>query len=307
MAPELIEFSRSWRPDLIVFEPTAWAGPIAAADLGVPAIRHLYGPDLLWRGREAVTGAVETLAARLGVRGVTPFGAMTIDPCPEALQVPGADYPRLPVRYVPCSGPDVTEDPPEARFRRPRVCVTWGTTLARIHPRFFLTERIAAVLDPLDVNVLACLTPDQTPLVTAGFRATDTVSLRAAMITCDLLVAHGGAATVMTAATVGIPALLIPRLPDHDGHAARMEAAGAAIRLDAGRCDADLIRDGVRRLLADRSFRDAARRLRDDMARRPSPAALTAPLEELAAFQPTSSGTRAGGHTLTVVHRSPGR
>src|ERR1700677_3346097 len=46
MLDGLIELGRRFRPDVILYEPTSYAGPLAAAVLGVPAVRHLWGIDI---------------------------------------------------------------------------------------------------------------------------------------------------------------------------------------------------------------------------------------------------------------------
>src|SRR5262249_35409448 len=46
MVDGLREVAESWRPDLIVYDPLSYAGPIVAARLGIPAIRNMFGPDV---------------------------------------------------------------------------------------------------------------------------------------------------------------------------------------------------------------------------------------------------------------------
>src|SRR4051812_46742316 len=43
MVDDLVAFAQAWRPDVVVADPLTYAGPIAAAVLGVPAVRHLFG------------------------------------------------------------------------------------------------------------------------------------------------------------------------------------------------------------------------------------------------------------------------
>src|SRR2546423_3297064 len=45
MVDDLVAFAQAWRPDVIVYDPLTYAAPIAAAVVGVPAVRHLFGPD----------------------------------------------------------------------------------------------------------------------------------------------------------------------------------------------------------------------------------------------------------------------
>src|SRR5262245_49323514 len=96
MVDDLIEFGRTWRPDVIVYEPTTYAGPIAAAVLGVPAIRHLWAGDFTHRARPLEPEVFGDLYARFGLDDVDTFGDLTVDPCPSIMQI-SADYPRQPV------------------------------------------------------------------------------------------------------------------------------------------------------------------------------------------------------------------
>ncbi|MET9068873.1 hypothetical protein [Streptosporangium sandarakinum] len=58
--------ARHWRPDLVVFEPTSYAGPLVAALLGVPAVRHIHGVDMTYQARDIVPEVLAPTAARLG-------------------------------------------------------------------------------------------------------------------------------------------------------------------------------------------------------------------------------------------------
>ncbi|BFO18346.1 hypothetical protein SHKM778_47340 [Streptomyces sp. KM77-8] len=44
---DTVAFARAWRPDLVVGDTMAPAALVAAHVLGVPGVRHLWGPDIL--------------------------------------------------------------------------------------------------------------------------------------------------------------------------------------------------------------------------------------------------------------------
>ncbi|MEU3465893.1 nucleotide disphospho-sugar-binding domain-containing protein [Streptomyces sp. NPDC006733] len=285
MTEDLVGLAKEWRPDLVVFEPTALAGPIAAASVGVPAVRLLYGTDLMLRAQQMLPDAIAPLAARFGVAGPDPFGAVTVDPTPTGLQVPG-EYRRLPLRYVPFNGPGERPEPLPERRDRPRVLVTWGHTMARLDPRRFLAGEVARALAGLDVEVVLAVAGEQRTLLgplAPGVRIEVDAPLHQLLPECDLVVAHGGAGTVLTSLLHGVPMLLIPQLPDHAGHAARVLAAGAGEVLTRDEATAERIRSEVSRLVADGPERAAAAALRAEMLAQPTPSEVAAQLEELAA------------------------
>ncbi|MHA6763576.1 nucleotide disphospho-sugar-binding domain-containing protein [Streptacidiphilus sp. PAMC 29251] len=291
MVDDLVELGSSWQPDLVVFEPTAFAGPLAAARLGVPAVRHLYGTDLMSVVGGFLPSALAPLAERLGLGGVDPFGTATVDPCPAGLQVPVGSR-RLPMRYVPHNGPGVAPRRLPQRSGRPLVCVTWGTTMSRLDSDLFLAGDVARAISDVDADVLLAVTGEQRALLGAlpsRTQVAESVPLHLLLPHCDAVVAHGGAGSLLTAVSHGLPQLLLPRLPDHVRHAGRIVEAGAGTVVPAPVQEARLIRDGLGTLLATHSYRESAERLRDEMRSQPAPARVVAELEDIGAGVPVPS------------------
>ncbi|MEW2121266.1 nucleotide disphospho-sugar-binding domain-containing protein [Streptomyces sp. NPDC005474] len=281
MTDGLVDLARDWRADAVVYEPTALAGPIAAAAVGIPAIRVLYGTDLMLRARKLLPELLSPLAERHGVTDFDPLGAVTVDPCPDTFQVP-TDYPRLPMRHVPYNGVGMTPGPlgaPAPGVRR--VLVTWGHTMARLSPGLFLAGEVADALRGADTEVVLAVTAAQRGLLEPALlsgpgavRVVEDAPLHALMPGTDLVVAHGGAGTVLTALRGGVPLLLVPQLPDHTGHAGRVFAAGAGEVLSRDEATPQRLREEAGRLLdpeAGAAVRETARRLRAEMRDRPSP------------------------------------
>ncbi|WP_174244103.1 nucleotide disphospho-sugar-binding domain-containing protein [Streptomyces sp. TM32] len=273
MTGSLVELADGFRPDVVVYEPTALAGPLAAAVQGVPAVRHLYGTDLLARAAHVLPGMLAPLAERYGLDAVDPFGALTLDPTPPSLR-PAAAPPAVPVRYVPYNGGGrpVTLPKPAG----PRVCVTWGHTMAKLSARRFLLPDVVRALHPLGVELVAAVSAAQAPLLgrlPEGVRVVVDAPLHGLLDACDLVVAHGGAGTVLTALHHGVPLLLVPQLPDHAGHAGAVAGVGAGRLLPAADATPERLREECRRLLADGAVRACARRLKEEMHRQPPPSA----------------------------------
>jgi UDP:flavonoid glycosyltransferase YjiC (YdhE family) len=284
MAEELAGLAVRWRADLIVFEPTALAGPLAAAAARIPAVRHLYGTDLMNGMRRFLPAALGPLQERMGVAEADPMGVATIDPCPAGIQ-PEVGSGRLPVRYVPSPVPGLVPHRLPARDGRPRVCVTWGTTLSRLDHCLFAAGPVTRAVAELDVDVVVAVTADQRALLgplPSGVRVVESAPLHSLLPDCDLVVAHGGAGTLLTALTHGLPQLHVPLLPDHRRHAAGLAEAGAGAVLPAPADPAE-VRRVVTELLAAPAYRRAARRLREEMLGLPRTAELVPELELLAA------------------------
>ncbi|MEV0998878.1 nucleotide disphospho-sugar-binding domain-containing protein [Nonomuraea sp. NPDC050202] len=304
MTGDLIRLIRDWRADLVVYDQVTLAGPIAAAATGVPAVRQLYGFDLLQRARGVLPDALAPLAERFGAGPVDPFGAATVDPVPASVQVPG-DHRLLPMRYLPYNGPETTPwQPPEppGRRRRPRVCVSWGHTIAKVDPSRFIADGIAAALAETGVDVVLAVSAAQLDLLAArrdaagepsgvardlpgalpdGVRVVVDVPLRNVLRDCDAFVGHGGAGGILTALAHGVPMLLVPQLPDHAGHTGRVAAGGAAAVLSLAELTPAAVRDEVTRLLDDPEPRRAAGELREEMRSQAAPAEVAGALAGL--------------------------
>ncbi|OLB76121.1 MAG: hypothetical protein AUI14_19620 [Actinobacteria bacterium 13_2_20CM_2_71_6] len=295
MLPDLIALGRKWRPDLIVSDAVTLAGPVAAAVLGVPNVRYQWGIPYLQRiemklDRSGPLPEYARLYERFGGELRTEPDAW-LDPCPPSLRYPSVTGVTQ-MRYVPYNGagatPDWLLDPPPA----PRVCLTWGGTTAKgLGPA--MLDSVRQVLDAvrgLDVEIVVAagkllrdMLGDELP---DGVRLVS-VPLDLLLPTCTAVVHHGGPGTTLTAASWGIPQLLITRIPQLTIVASRLAAAKAGRYLPQsevpeGTDGAALIRDEVQSLLSDPSYRTAADALRAEIAEQPAPAAIVTELERLA-------------------------
>ena len=289
----------------MLFEPQNLAGAIAAAALGVPGVRQLWGPDettQLDLDRLAVLGP---LADRVGVRlaDVRQAGDLLLDPCPPGMQVALA-APSTPVRFVPYNGPTVLPDwlrlpPPD----RPRVCLTWGTMMASlgIDSKIDLPAVIAAVAG-LDIELVLALHPAQH----AGLgELPDNVrlprtplALQLVLPSCQALVHQGGAGSMMTALAAGVPQVVVPLVSDQHFNAERLVAVGAGLSLPAGRGrPGGQVRGLVADLLAGTRIPQRAAELAGQVAAMPPPAQVVPVLERLCsekAYSTTRTGSLSG-------------
>lgn len=303
MAEDLVGFARAWRPDLVISDPLAYAGPLAAQATGAVAVRHLWGVDsprwfrLPGTGfdRHASTRAVPWEALPWPSRlldlfdryGATPgddLAVRTVDPCPPSLQVPGAAN-AVPVRYTPYNGEETVPrwlwDAPA----RPRICVTWGlASTATLGEEFFGVPTVLRAIDELGLDVevvVAARGADAARVEPAPNVRVEPVPLNALLPTCDAVVHHGGSGTLFTAASCGVPQLVLGMMHEHEAASSRFAAQGSAVLLPRGQAgDAD-VREALAGILDDPGRSAAARRLAAEMHAQPAPADAVARLSAL--------------------------
>ncbi|QKW21682.1 DUF1205 domain-containing protein [Kitasatospora sp. NA04385] len=294
MADDLVGFARAWRPDVVVHDPLAFAGPLAAAVLGVPAFGHTWGTAAVMRIEAAGPGdrllpGYRELFERYGADPEHGPSAW-FDPCPPPLRLPDpAPRRRLPVRYVPYNGPGLLPGWLHAERSAPRVCVTAGVSGGKIRPDRppELFTRTLAALTSLDVEVVLAVGAGQGGQF-AGLpervRVAESLPMAALLPTCAAVVHHGGSGTGLTAAAVGVPQLVLPQVPVAAEIGERLAAVGAGLIPEPERQDDPAgIAAAVAELLGEPRFRKAAALLREEMLADPSPADRVAVLEEAAA------------------------
>lgn len=283
-------FARRYAPDLILHEPLAAEGLLAARVTGTPSAVHLWGPIGTHETDPAAASVVEYPVASFKPHRAGPLGLDTaehvIDPCAVSLG-PAVASNRLPVRYTPYNGPGAMPSWVLDAPTRPRVSVVWGNSLTAMYgPPSFAVPLILDGLADLDVDVV--VTTGARDLGTVGappanVRVLEQLPLHVLLPTCDAVVHHGGAGCLMTAVAAGVPQLVIPTGMDQPVNAARLAASGAAISVPRPSASPSAIRDAVTSLLANASHRAAAAALRCENEDRPTPADLVPSLEKLAA------------------------
>ncbi|MEE2041706.1 hypothetical protein Q8791_31240, partial [Nocardiopsis sp. CT-R113] len=106
MLDDLVSLCREWRPDLVVWEPSTYAAPLAAELCGAVHVRHLWSVDLFARMRRRFLARMaeqpaaereDPLAAWLGARAARHgveysetlvHGQATLEQIPASLRVP---------------------------------------------------------------------------------------------------------------------------------------------------------------------------------------------------------------------------
>lgn len=318
----LVDFTRRWQPDLLLWDPCFPAGGIAGDAAGVLHGRMLWGQDYFaWADdigdqlSESISPARRVIAAGAARHGVditsaTVRGHFTIDPTPDGIQletsVPADE--RLTTSWVPFCDQTPVPDWLDGKRKKHRVAVSLG-----ISQRMFLKggwDHVSAILEGLadvDTEVVATLNEMQLESVgelPSNVRVLDFMSLNQLLPTCDLVIHHGGVGTFATAVATGIPQIITDSDVDHgmitiveddlewSMAAKHVESAitsaqvlrtGAGVRLDTDGLLPKQVNATVVDALHNAHLHRAARQLRENLLTRPSPAALGAQLEQLVA------------------------
>ncbi|WP_432146303.1 activator-dependent family glycosyltransferase [Streptomyces sp. bgisy084] len=302
---DTIALAQSWQPDLVVRDPLAYAGALAARVSGAVHVRLLWCADVYGRARRTFVDLLhqappderqDPLADWLDKRGA-PFGVScdedvingqyTIDTLPPSLRPPSA-LKTLSMRYVPYNGNAVWWDWLREAPERPRLCLTLGTSNTEAYGGDYVSlPDLLGALAPLDIEVVAALHPQQRAGlvdIPANVRIVDDVALHTLLPSCSAVIHHGGWGSFATALVNGVPQLsLSTGVADLEWRGRALERAGAGIFVHHSEADAESVLRNTRQLLDDPGFASAARRLRDESAEMPSPCDLVAVLEDLVA------------------------
>jgi UDP:flavonoid glycosyltransferase YjiC (YdhE family) len=278
----LLAFSRDWRPDVIVSGVTSYSGPLLAAHLGVPYVRHawdIHTPRLMDRGAE---DQLREQLKELGLDGL-PEPAMTIEIAPPSL-LPDDLKGGQPMRWIPGNSQSVLEPWMYAKGAGTRIGVTIGTGVANYNQYDFL-QAVVEQVATLDAEVVVAVTEDAAPElrerlknVRAGWIPLDVVAP-----TCDVLVHQTGGSTMMTGLSFGVPQVLLPdpNLFRANAMARRLADTGAAVVLSPEEATSEVIAKTCGELVADPAFKAAAGGLAREIAELPSPNEVALRIERL--------------------------
>ena len=276
--PRMLRAVAEYRPDVVLGEPTEYAGLLAAERFGVAhgrigimatatAIRSLpVVAPVLDGHREALGLPADPLGRRIS-------GSPYLTVFPEALEDPGNRFDVLRFR----------EPPVEARPSEP-IYVTYGSVLPGMP---YFPQVFRATIDALGELGLPTLFTVGTEVDVAALgpvpdhvRVERWVPQAAVMPSAAVLVGHGGSGTTRTALAAGVPQVIFPAFADQPHNAARVAELGAGIALES----LDGLAGALRTVLAEPSYRAAAERVAAEMAAYPlvdeAPAILRALLED---------------------------
>ncbi len=229
-ASDLINFALEWQPDLIIWDPTMAAAPLAARASGAAHARFAMAVDypgwcfdrLRERKEELIAAGlhpnpqielVQPIADKHGIEldDEMLYAQWSIDPMPLGMRL-DASGTNLPMRYVPYTGAEEFPEWLRQRPERPRVALTLGESVRRfIKGDWGRTPKILEAVAGLDIEVIATLNKRQLEGVERlpdNVRAIDWVSLTQLAPTCSAIIHHGGGGTFATPVAFNVPQIV---------------------------------------------------------------------------------------------------
>jgi UDP:flavonoid glycosyltransferase YjiC (YdhE family) len=285
-----LELADHWRPDLLVCDEADYGSMLGAERLRLPHATVLTNASGSFLRAVDIAEPLDAIRVELGLppdpRLTMPARDLVIAPFPPSFRDPAFRLPGNaisirpdPGRSLPGSAPDWLSHLPDA----PTVYFTLGTIFNQESGDLF--DRVLAGLRDLPVTVIVTvgrsLDPDRFGPQPDNVHVERYVPQTVLLPHCDLVVNHGGSGSVIGALAHGLPLVVLPMGADQLPNAQRCEQLGVGVTLDAVRVTPRSIRDTTSALLRDAHAREAAERIRDEIASLPGPEAAVPMLERL--------------------------
>ncbi|GAA1872730.1 salmochelin biosynthesis C-glycosyltransferase IroB [Pseudonocardia ailaonensis] len=266
LADGVVTVVEQWRPDVVVHEPLAVAGAVAAARHDLPTVlleNSLFdGPALV---RATAGSKIMQRALRrhgLEERGL-PKPEVVLTTAPRSVV---GEREGLPMRPVQRGGGDVPAwlRVPSDAADRPRILVSRSTVPG---PGADPMPAALAAAAEVDAEIVLVRPEPRIERRAAGkVRTVGWVPLVDVMPLCAAIVHHGGAGTSIGALAAGIPQLAVPGPGDRRHNAELVARRGAGL---AGKVTAEALRT----LVADGELAANAREVRTEIEAMPHPEA----------------------------------
>lgn len=228
--PHMQTLFAEFRPDVVVSEAAECAGGLVAEAMGLPVVRVHPGLTSLEFMDSALADGVAELRAQLGLPADQGFARLRAVPqvayFPAAMEYPGAGPTEVlrirDPRYVPEGG-----DVPRGGV----VFVTFGSEAAQMP---FFGEVVQASIDAVvaagrqGVVALGRHGEPSTFTVPPGVVVERWVDQGEVLRRTSAIVCHGGAGTVLSALSLGVPMVVVPLFADQRFNAERAAANDVA-------------------------------------------------------------------------------
>ncbi|MEU9125986.1 glycosyltransferase [Streptomyces sp. NPDC048506] len=279
MLPGVHDAVEAFRPDVLVADQQALAGPLVARRHGLPWATSATTSAEFTRPYQGVPKVGEWVAQRIaGLLADTgaPGGwdprfsphLVLVFSTPDLVGTPGADGDGH--AFV---GPAFGARPPAGAFPwhrldpvRARVLVSLGTVNREAGARFYpvVLDAAAALADR--VQLILAAPGDLTGTLPPNVLHQEYVPQLQLLPHLDAVLCHGGHNTVCEALAYGLPLVVAPVRDDQPVVARQVTESGAGVRVRFGRAGADELRQALTAVLDDPAHRTAARRIQASFA-----------------------------------------
>lgn len=291
-APRTIAMCGEWQPDLLVCEETDFGSMIAAERLGLPYATVLVLAAGSFIRAEVVGDALNALRAAHGLPRDPELTLLSrylvLSPFPPSYRDPAFPLPATAYSFrPPMLGATRNSTPAWASALpgAPTVYFTLGTIFNLESGDLF--ARVLTGLRDLPINLIVTvghhIDPAEFGPQPANIHIKQYIPQAAILPWCSATISHGGSGSVLGTLAHGLPSVLIPMGADQPLNAARCSALGLAQVLDPLETTPEMAREAVAAVLADPVYRQAAGRIRDEIAALPEAADTIPLLERLAA------------------------
>ena len=249
-----------WQPDVILHESCEFAAALVAEHAALPSVRVALHMSFLERYIAAFAAQdVDLLRAEQGLAR-DPVGTRLLTSPSITLTPPALDDGVRESHYREPAAP--LADPPGDwdGDQRPLVYLSFGTVASQSDAYPAAYRDAIEQLASLDVRVLLNTgrrDPAELGPLPAGVHAEPWVREASVLPHVAAMVSHGGAGSVRTALSAGVPLAVLPRFGDQPLNARAVQAAGAGLVVPGP----SRIADTVSALLSDPSYAAVATRI----------------------------------------------
>lgn len=280
-AAAVLELCGEWRPDVLVCDETDPGSMVAAERLGLPYASVLVTAAGSFVRRELLAEPLNALRAEHGLSPDPELALLSrylvLSPFPPSFRDPAYPLPAT------AHSIDVVRAGRRRGDGAPLVYVSLGTVF-NLESGDLFTRILAGVRElPVDVLVTvgngiepAELGPQPPNVSIEQFVPQAEVLARVAAV-----VSHGGSGSVLGTLAHGVPLVALPMGADQPHNAARIQALGVGRVLDPISAAPEQIREAASAVLDEPGYREAATRLRDELAALPGPEHAVTLLESL--------------------------